>query len=113
MRIIFRLTLTLALLAATAAADCIPIEEAPRKIGETACVSGKVLRVGESRNGNFFLDFCENYRKCPFVVFVPARSLRDVGDVRQLEGKLIEIHGKIQSYGGRAEIVLKAIRQLK
>jgi hypothetical protein len=47
------------------------------------------------------------------VVFVPAKSLRDVGDVRQLEGKVIEIHGKIQQYGGRAEIVLTDVRQLK
>jgi DNA/RNA endonuclease YhcR with UshA esterase domain len=39
--------------------------------------------------------------------------VRDVGDVRQLEGKTVEVHGKIQQYGGRAEIVLKDVRQLK
>ncbi len=107
------LLLALAAFTAFAVADCIPPEEAPKKIGDTACVTGKVLKVAESRSGNFFLDFCTNYRNCPFVVFVPAKDVRDVGDVRQLEGKVIEIHGKIQQYGGRAEIVLSDARQLK
>jgi hypothetical protein len=100
-------------LSATALAGCIPIGEAAQKVGGTVCVAAKVLSVGESRSGNFYLDFCEHYSSCPFTVFVPRRSLRDVGDVRQLEGKLIEIHGKVQLYGGRAEIVLKDIRQLR
>ncbi len=102
-----------AVLPAFAAAECIPITQAPDQVGATACVTGKVLKVQESRNGTFFLDFCEDYRECPFTVFVPRRNLRDVGDVRQLEGQLIEIHGKIQLYSGRAEIILKELRQLK
>jgi len=96
-----------------AAGRCIPIEEAPTKIGDTACVTGKVLKVNQSRGGSFFLDFCEDYRKCPFTVVVFPSSLKDVGDVRQLEGKEIEIHGKIQEWRGRAEIVLRNIRQLR
>jgi len=77
-------------LGGVAAAACIPIEEAPKAIGDTTCVTGKVLKVAESRSGSFFLDFCENYRQCPFTVYVPAKNLRDVGDVRQLEGQVIE-----------------------
>lgn len=96
-----------------AAADCLTLEQAASSLGKTACVTGKVLKVAESRSGNFYLDFCENYRECPFTVFVPGKSIRDVGDVRQLAGKVIEVHGKIQQYGGRAEIVLKDVRQLK
>ncbi len=99
--------------AAVSSAACIPIEEAPKRIGETTCVAGTVLKVAQSRNGNFFLDFCKNYRECPFTVFVPGKTLRDVGDVRQLEGKVIEIHGRIRQYGGRAEIILSDSRQLK
>ncbi len=108
-----KLIFAVLLLSAAAAAACIPIEEAPKKIGATACVTGKVLKVAQSRSGNFFLDFCKNYRECPFTVFVPAKTLRDVGDVRQLEGKVIEIHGRIQQYAGRAEIILRDSRQLK
>ena len=60
-----------------------------------------------------FLDFCENYRKCSFVVIVFRSNLKDVGDVRVLEGQVIEITGKIQEWRDRAEIVLKHSGQLE
>jgi len=47
------------------------------------------------------------------MVVVFDRDLRDVGDVRQLEGKLIEIHGSIVQYEGKSEIVLRDSAQLK
>ena len=39
-------------------------------------------------------------------------DLKSVGDVRQLQGRMIEIHGKVKEYDGRAEIVLEEYRQL-
>jgi hypothetical protein len=45
------------------------------------------------------------------VVF--PSNLKDVGDVRELEGKTIEIWGRITSWRGHAEIVLRDARQLK
>ncbi len=107
------LVITILLCSMLAAAKCIGIEEAPQKIGDTVCVAGKVLKVAQSRGGSFFLDFCEDYKKCPFTVVVFPSSLKNVGDVRQLEGKDIEIHGKIQEWRGRAEIILRDVRQLK
>lgn len=95
------------------AADCIPFDQAKAHIGETKCVSGKVLKVGQSQGGTMFLDFCSNYRTCPFTVVVFPSKLRDVGDVRQLEGKDIQISGKIRKWGNRAEIILENVRQLK
>jgi len=104
---------TIVLCSTLAGAKCISIEDAPNKIGDTVCVAGKVLKVAQSRGGSFFLDFCQDYRKCPFTVVVFPSNLKDVGDVRQLEGKDIEIHGKIQEWRGRAEIILRDVRQLK
>ncbi|MFB3814366.1 MAG: hypothetical protein ACE14L_09650 [Terriglobales bacterium] len=112
MRIAKLLLFTL-VLSCVAAAECVPFEQARSKIGATTCVTGKVLKVAESRSGNLFLDFCKNYRECPFTVFVPRKSLRDVGNVRLLEGKVVEIHGRIREYAGRAEIILNDIGQLK
>lgn len=105
--------MAIAVLAPAASAECLSIAQASSKIGAMSCVTGKVIKVGEGRTGNFFLDFCEDYRQCAFTVFIPRRSLRDVGDVRQLEGKHVEVHGKIQQYEGRAEIVLTDVRQLR
>src|SRR5256885_7518206 len=58
------------------------IEQTKGKTGSRACVSGKVLKVVAGR-GAQFLDFCEDYAKCPFTVVVFDRDLRDVGDIRQ------------------------------
>lgn len=101
------------LLTASAAAKCIPIQQAAEHIGDMACVAGKVVQVSEHPSGTTFLNFCADYRTCPFTVVVFPRDLSDVGDVRQLSGKDIEIHGKIQEYDGRPEIILREGRQLR
>jgi hypothetical protein len=111
-------TLTILLVSAVlwstaASAKCIPFEAAEDKIGDQTCVTGKVVKVAQSKGGTFFLNFCENYRTCPFTVVVFPSNLKDVGDVRQLEGKTIEIYGRIQLWRGHAEIVLRDSRQLK
>lgn len=101
------------LLLATSFADCIPFTEAPDHLGETRCVKGKVVNIGESRGGTLYLNFCEDYKKCAFAVVVFPSALKDVGDVRQLKDKEIEIHGKITQWRGRTEMVLRELRQLK
>jgi hypothetical protein len=76
-------------------------------------VVGKVMKVGMPSAGSMFLDFCEDYRNCPFVVIVFRSNLKDIGDVRVLEGQEIEITGKIQEWNDRAEIILKHLGQLE
>jgi len=95
------------------AATCIPFSEALSHIGETGCISGRVLRVVPADRGIHYLDFCQDYRVCPFTVVVFPRDLKHVGDVRHLEGQLVEIHGPVKGYDGRAEIILSEARQLK
>lgn len=97
----------------TCLAECIAPQETSQHIGATKCVNGRVFQVHDGGRGVTFLDFCEDYRKCPFVVVVFARDLKRVGDVRYLQGKQIEVHGKIQEYDGRAEIVLSRYQQLR
>jgi hypothetical protein len=94
------------------AANCIPIEQAHDHVGEVRCVTGKVLRVKTNSHGVHFLDFCTDSASCPFSVVVFPDNLRDVGDVRQLAGRTIEIRGPVKLYDGRAEIVLSRIGQL-
>ena len=103
------------LLAATCAhAACLPIAEAPKKLGSTVCITGKVLNVTQSDSGAaWFLNFCEDYKTCPFSAVVFTRDLRDVGDVRMLEGRTIEVHGRLLAYKGVPEIIIRDARQLK
>ena len=94
------------------ASDCLPIGEASKHVGETKCVTGKVLRVKAGAKGVHFVDFCEDEMACPFSVVVFASDLKDVGDVRRLKGQVIEIHGPVKLYEGRAEIILNRVSQL-
>jgi hypothetical protein len=94
-------------------AECIPFSEAAQHVGGTKCMKGKILRVEQASGGTTtFLDFCQGYEMCSFTVVVFAGNLRDVGDVRQLEGKDIEIHGPIKMYDDRAEIILERVKRL-
>jgi rRNA processing protein Gar1 len=95
------------------AGDCIPIDQARQHIGKDKCVIGRVVKVTRIASGTHFLNFCQDYRVCPFQVVVFRRDLKHVGDVRQLEGRTIEIHGDIKDYDGRPEIILKEARQLR
>ena len=93
-------------------AACIPFDQARQHIGETQCVSGKVLRVESGSGGVHYLDFCEDYGSCSFSVVVFSSDLKRVGDVSQLAGKTVEIRGEVKEYDGRAEIILESARQL-
>lgn len=93
-------------------ADCIPFTQARDHVGETQCISGKVLRVKHGARGVTYFDFCEDFRVCPFTVVIFPGHLKDIGDVRELQDKVIEIHGPLKDYDGRAEIVLEQFRQL-
>ncbi len=95
-----------------AASDCLPIGDAKQHVGETKCVTGKVLRVKAGARGVHFVDFCQDQMACPFTVVVFAADLKDVGDVRRLAGQVIEIHGPVKLYNGRAEIILTRVSQL-
>jgi len=94
------------------ASDCIPVSEAAKHIGEIQCVSGKVFKIKVGAKGVHFLDFCEDQMACPFTVVVFPSGLKDVGDVRRLAGRIIEIHGAVKLYDGRAEIILNRIGQI-
>ena|SRR5258708_7419839 len=98
--------------ATLSASNCIPIHEASQHVGETKCISGTVHRVRVGIKGVHFIDFCEDQMACPFTIVVFPSDLKDVGDVRRLEGRTIEIQGAVKLYDGRAEIILNRISQI-
>jgi hypothetical protein len=95
------------------AADCLSIQEAAQHIGETKCIEGKVLKVSVGTKGVHFLNFCEDQMACPFSAVVFANDLKDVGDVRRLSGRTIQIRGALKMYDGRPEIILSRISQIE
>jgi len=93
-------------------AECIPFDQARKHIGESECVSGRVVRVARGSKGTHYLDFCEDYRLCPFSVVIFSHDLKNIGDVRGLAGKMIQIRGEVKEYDDRAEIILESKKQL-
>ena len=49
---------------------------------------------------------------CPFTIVVFSHDLKDIGDVRRLAGRTIEIRGAVKAYEGRPEIILSRISQI-
>jgi hypothetical protein len=113
MRFESALTFALLLFPLASHAGCIPFTEADKHIGEVRCVSGKLLRVELDQQGLTRLNFCEAFQSCQFVVVVPEEDIKKVGDLQQLQGKTLEIHGLLKNSGGRAEIVLQKPSQLE
>jgi hypothetical protein len=68
--------------------------------------------VKSGSRGTIYFDFCQDFRVCPFTVVIFPGHMKDIGDVRALQNRQIEIHGELKMYDGRAEIVLEQARQL-
>jgi hypothetical protein len=94
-------------------AGCVDFHGAGAHAGETGCVSGRVLRVFTSQGGTTFLDFCEDYRECPFTSVIFSSDKRKFGDLQSLAGRQIEIRGFIDVYKGRPEIVIRDPEQIR
>ena len=92
---------------------CAPVADAASLLGKSGCVTGRVLRLYTSRAGNTFLDFCPDYRTCPFtsVIFDSDRS--KFGDLGTLAGRQVEIRGLVEPYEGRAEIIIRDPDQIR
>jgi hypothetical protein len=86
--------------------------KAPDHIGEYAGVRGRLISVYTSAKGITFLDFCRNYRTCPFGAVVFPSSAEKFKDISLYKGRLITIFGQIKSYHGRAEIILNTPDQI-
>jgi hypothetical protein len=93
-------------------AGCLSINQASQGAGQVGCVTGRVLRVYTSRGGNTFLDFCADYRNCPFTSVIFASDRDKFGNLQTLSSRRVEIRGAITSYQGRSEIIIRDPEQL-
>jgi len=94
------------------AAKRIDYTEAPNHVGEYACVVGRVDHVNRPRETTF-LNFCPDYKTCPFGAVIFRSDAYKFPNPEQYEGKTVEITGLIRSYQGRSEIILKDPKQIK
>lgn len=93
--------------------DCVSFSDAGARVGTAGCVRGRILRIFTSRAGNTFLDFCPDYRRCPFTSVIFAADRGKFGDLNALGGQQVEIRGPLTTYEGRAEIIIHDPQQLR
>ncbi|MBI4088521.1 hypothetical protein HY415_00265 [Candidatus Kaiserbacteria bacterium] len=98
--------------AANVSIGVIDYASAPEHIGEYASVRGMLVRAYTSASGTVFLDFCKDYKSCPFSGVIFADDASQFGDLSRYEGKTVTLTGKIVSYEGRAEIILSSPSQI-
>ncbi len=94
-------------------AGCVDFHDVAPHVGDYGCVTGRVLRVYTSRAGNTFLDFCTDYRHCPFTSVVFASDRDKFGNLQTLVGREVEIRGAITLYQEHAEIVISESDQIR
>ena len=98
---------------AGAPGPCVDARNAASLEGKSGCVTGLVRRVYAARSGNTFLDFCDDYRTCPFSSVVFATDKNKFGDLQSLQGRRIELRGDVVNYQGRAEIIIHDPHQVR
>ncbi len=87
--------------------------QAIQRIGESATIRGRFNQVFHSRTETEFLNIDSVF---PAHSFSAAIFKADLGKFIGLDaytGKTTEVTGKIKSYHGKAEIILKSSQQLK
>lgn len=97
----------------TQTGSTIDFKEASNHIGEYATVRGRVDNVFTSAKGNTFLNFCPNYKTCPFSATIFNSDSYKFANLKQYEGRIVEITGLIKTYQGRAEIIINDPSQIK
>lgn len=87
--------------------------EAPNHIGEYVVIRGLVDNVFISNKGTNFLNFCPNYKTCPFSAVIFNSDVYKFSSVRAYEDRIVEISGTVTTYQGRAQIIIKDPYQIK
>jgi DNA/RNA endonuclease YhcR with UshA esterase domain len=86
--------------------------EADKYYDQEMIVTGKVAQV-TIRPKVVLLNLDQPFPDSPFSVVVFPSATNKFGDLKSLDGKSIEVQGKIKNYHDRPEIVLDSTNQLR
>lgn len=86
--------------------NTIHFSEAPENVGEILWVKGVIDHVFVSVNNNYFLNFCPDFRDCPFSAPIFAKEALMFEDIESWGGMEVHIYGEISLYQGRPQIII-------
>jgi exonuclease VII large subunit len=90
----------------------ISASEAAKYYNQQMTVTGKVAQI-TIRPKVVYLNLDHKYPHSPLALVIFPSNTNQFGDLNALEGKNIEVKGKIRNYHNRPEIVLESTNQLK
>ncbi len=94
--------------------NTIEFQEAPDNVGESYWVRGEVDHVFVSEKENHFINFCEDYRECPFSATIFREDTENFIEleIQEWEGEIIHIYGDISLYEGRPQVIIETPEQV-
>jgi DNA/RNA endonuclease YhcR with UshA esterase domain len=112
--VLFAISLTLAATAQENKSEVkkIGAGEADKHFQETCIVTGKVAQV-TIREKLVYVNLDKKFPETPLTCVIFARATNQFGDIKKLEGKQVEVKGRIEEYRDKLQIVLNSTNQLK
>lgn len=86
--------------------------DAINHIGENATIEGVVFDVYKTSSGMEFIDFCKNYKTCPFTAVIFSSDTQKFKNLDEFKNCKVDISGNIKSYNGKAEIIINNPSQI-
>ena len=112
-KILLSAALFLLLISTNFAQKKIPAKDAADYIGDTVTVVDTVSGVNLSKSGIYFLNMGDQFANNAFTAVIFKRDVSKFHDIKSLEGKVIEVTGRIKFYHGKVEIVVEERGQVK
>jgi DNA/RNA endonuclease YhcR with UshA esterase domain len=85
--------------------------DADKHLDESVVVTGKVAQV-TIHTAIVFLNIDQPFPDSPFTAVIMAKNTNGFGDLKSLEGKSVEISGKLKAFHDKPEIVMDNTNQL-
>ena len=93
---------------------CLSTVEASDHVNGDICMNAHVFAVVDLPDGTRFLDVCPPStpdQDCRFTIMSKREDRGDVGDLRRLRDRDVQVRGIVHSMNGRMGIVLSHVRQ--
>lgn len=88
-------------------------EDAAKHIGENAIVTGEVAQVTTIKSGVTYLNIGAKFPDNVFTGVIFKKDAPAFENLKELEGKKVELIGMIEEYKGKPQIILKKPDQIK
>ncbi len=112
-KILLSAALFILLISTNFAQEKISAKDAVDYIGKTVTVVDTVSDVYVSKSGIYFLNMGDQFSNNAFTAVIYKSDISKFHDIESMEGKVVEVTGKVKFYHGKPEIVVEEREQIK